>query len=147
MIQAPERELGDALRPTDAEWRLIEPLLPPHGLGRARVDDRRVLDAIFYILRTGAPWRDLPGRYGPYTTAYNRFNRWSRRGVWGQVFEALTREMPDSLHAIDSTIIKAHRAAAGAKGGSRNRPLAAPAAAARPRSTRSSTRPAGFGAS
>ena len=135
---------------SDVEWRVIQPLLPPKGRGRARVDDRRVLDAIFYILRTGAPWRDLPGRYGPYTTAYNRFNRfnrWSRRGVWGQVFEALTRELPDSLHAIDSTIIKAHRAAAGAKGGSRNRPSAAPAAVARPRSTPSSTPPAGSGAS
>jgi transposase len=132
---------------TDAEWGVVEPLLPPHGLGRARVDDRRVLDAIFYLLRTGAPWRDLPGRYGPYTTAYNRFNRWSRRGVWGRVFEALTREMPDSLHAIDSTIVKAHRAAAGAKGGSRNRPSAAHAAVALPKSTRSSTRQAGSGAS
>ena len=132
---------------TDVEWRVIEPLLPPHGLGKARVDDRRVLDAIFYILRTGAPWRDLPGRYGPYTTAYNRFNRWSRRGVWGRVFEALAGELPDSLHVIDSTIIKAHRAAAGAKGGSGGRPSDAPEAAARPRSMRSSTARAGSGAS
>lgn len=132
---------------TDAEWRVIEPLLPPQGLGRVRVDDRRVLDAIFYILRTGAPWRDLPARYGPHTTAYNRFNRWSRRGVWGRVFEALTREMPGSLHAVDSTVVKAHRAAAGAKGGSKARPLAARAAVASPRSTRSSTPPAGSDAS
>ena len=132
---------------TDAEWRVIAPLLPAQGAGRRRVDDRRVLDAIFYVLRTGAPWRDLPGRYGPYTTAYNRFNRWARRGIWGQVFAALAGEMPDSLHAIDSTIIKAHRAAAGAKGGSSTRPSAAPGAAARPRSMRSSTAPAGSGAS
>jgi transposase len=124
---------------TDAEWHLIEPLLPPHGLGKARVDDRRVLDGIFHILRTGAPWRDLPARYGPYTTIYNRFNRWAKRGVWGEVFEKLAREMPDSLYSIDSTIIKAHRAAAGAKGGSATRPSAAPVVAARPRSTRSST--------
>ena len=132
---------------TDTEWGVIEPLLPPHGMGKARVDDRRVLDAIFYILRTGAPWRDLPARYGPYTTAYNRFNRWSRKGVWGQVFEALTREMPGALHAVDSTIIKAHRAAAGAEGGSAPRRSGAPAAAARPRSTPSSTAKVGSGAS
>lgn len=132
---------------TDAEWRVIEPLSPPRGLGKARVDDRRVLDGIFYIVRTGAPWRDLPSRYGPYTTAYNRFNRWSRKGVWGQVFSALTHEMPGSLHAVDSTIVKAHRAAAGAKGGSARRPSDAPAAAARPRSTPSSTARAGSGAS
>ena len=132
---------------TDAEWRVIEPLLPAHGLGKARVDDRRVLDAIFYILRTGAPWRDLPARYGPYTTAYNRFNRWSRKGVWGQVFDALTREMPGSLHAVDSTIIKAHRAAAGAKGGSALRRSAAPGAVDRPRSMPLSMNKAGSGAS
>ncbi len=132
---------------TDAEWRVIAPLLPPHGLGKARVDDRRVLDAIFYILRTGAPWRDLPARYGPYTTAYNRFNRWSRKSVWGEVFEALTREMPGALHAVDSPIIKADRAAAGVKGGSAPRRSGAPAAAARPRSTPLSTAKAGSGAS
>ena len=132
---------------TDAEGQVRAPLLPAQGAGKVRVDDRRVLDAIFHILRTGAPWRDLPGRYGPYTTAYNRFNRWARRGVWGQVFEALAGDMPDSLHAIDSTIIKAHRAAAGAKGGSKSRPSAAPEADARPRSTRSSTAPAGSGGS
>ncbi|MCQ4163075.1 IS5 family transposase [Roseomonas sp. GC11] len=95
---------------------MIQALLPPHGLGRARVDDRRVLDALFYILRTSAPWRDLPRRYGPYTTADDHFNRWPRHGVWGTVFNALTCEIPGSLQAVDSTIIQAHRAAAGAKG-------------------------------
>jgi transposase len=59
------------------------PLLPKNRKS-ARVDDRRILNAIFYVLRTGMPWRDLPERYGPYTTAYNRFNRWSRRGIWQQ---------------------------------------------------------------
>ena len=65
---------------SEAEWRIVEPLLPPPGRGAARVDDRRVVNAIFYVLRTGSPWRDLPERYGPYTTVYNRFNRWSRKG-------------------------------------------------------------------
>ncbi len=68
---------------SDKEWRLLRPLLPnkPRGVaGVARVDDRRVLNGIFYVLRTGSPWRDLPERYGPYTTVYNRFNRWAAAG-------------------------------------------------------------------
>jgi transposase len=65
---------------SETEWRVVEPLLPPGGRGPARVDDRRVVNGIFYVLRTGSPWRDLPERYGPYTTVYNRFNRWAKRG-------------------------------------------------------------------
>src|SRR3972149_8920279 len=61
---------------SDEEWALLEPLLPKSRKS-ARVDDRKIMNAIFYVLRTGMPWRDLPARYGPYTTAYNRFNRWS----------------------------------------------------------------------
>ena len=60
---------------SDEEWALLEPLLPKSRKS-ARVDDRKIVNAIFYVLRTGMPWRDLPARYGPYTTAYNRFNRW-----------------------------------------------------------------------
>lgn len=63
---------------SEGEWRLIAPLLPSKPRGVARVDDRRIINAIFYVLRTGSPWRDLPERYGPYTTAYNRYNRWAR---------------------------------------------------------------------
>src|SRR5580704_8751938 len=101
---------------TDEEWAELEPLMPLKRKS-ARVDDRRVLNAIFYVLRTGIPWRDLPERYGPYTTAYNRFNRWSRRGIWKRMFDTLAAKSHDSLHLIDSTIIKAHRSASGAKGG------------------------------
>lgn len=64
---------------TEEEWRIIEPLLPPTRQGGERRDDRQVLDGIFYVLRTGIPWDDLPARYGPHTTAYNRFNRWARQ--------------------------------------------------------------------
>jgi len=71
---------------TDEEWALLEPPMPERRKS-ARVDDRKVWNAIFYVLRTGMPWRDLPERYGPYTTAYNRFNRWSRRGIWKQIFD------------------------------------------------------------
>jgi transposase len=76
---------------SEAEWRLIAPLLPNKPRGVARVDDRRVVNGIFCVLRTGSPWRDLPERYGPYTTVYNRFNRWARKGVWLRVFETWRR--------------------------------------------------------
>jgi len=72
---------------TDREWALIAPLLPNKPRGVARADDRRVLNGIFYILRTGSPWRDLPERYGPYTTSYNRYNRWAKAGVWLRIIE------------------------------------------------------------
>ena len=76
---------------------IIAPLLPKKSRGLARKDDRKVLNGIFYILRTGAPWRDLPERYGPHTTIYNRYVRWSRRGVWKSIFDALAEEDEDSL--------------------------------------------------
>ena len=76
---------------SDEKWALLEPLLP--GRKSARVDDLKIVNAIFYVLRTGMPWRDLPVRYGPYTTAYNRFNRWSRHGIWKLVFDQLASQM------------------------------------------------------
>ncbi|MGO8865951.1 MAG: IS5 family transposase [Alphaproteobacteria bacterium] len=100
---------------SDEEWALLEPLMP-QSRKSARRDDRKIMNAIFYVLRTGMPWRDLPERYGPYTTAYNRFNRWSRRGIWRRIFDKLASKSRDSLYLIDSTIVKAHRAASGAKG-------------------------------
>jgi len=75
-----------------------------------------VLNGIFYILRTGTPWRDPPERYGPRTTIYNRYVRWGRRGVWKGIFDALAKKAEDSLLFIDTCIVKAQRAAAGSKG-------------------------------
>jgi len=123
---------------SDEEWTLIEPHLPKGGRGPKRVDDRRVLNGIFYILRTGVPWRDLPERYGPRTTVYNRYARWARRGIWKSIFDALADKNKDSLFFIDSSLVKAHRAASGAKGGSWRRISDAHAAAARARFTPSS---------
>jgi transposase len=104
---------------SDEEWVQLEPLLPKSRKS-VRVDDRKIVNAIFYVLRTGMPWRDLPARYGPYTTAYNRFNRGSRRGIWKLVFEKLASKSRDSLYLIDSTVVKAHRAASGGKGGEKS---------------------------
>ena len=110
---------------SDAEWRIIEPLLPNKPRGMARVDDRRVLNGIFYILRTGSPWRDLPDRYGPYTTVYNRFSRWAKVGVWVNIFNALADQSPESMVFIDSSIIRAHQHSAGGKKGARITPSVA----------------------
>jgi len=123
---------------SDEEWALLEPLMP-RSRKSARADDRKVMNAIFYVLRTGMPWRDLPDRYGPYTTAYNRFNRWSRRGIWKKIFDRLASKSRDSLYLIDSTIVKAHRAASGAKGGRKIRRSASAAGGGARKSTPSST--------
>jgi len=109
---------------SETEWRLIEPLLPNKPRGVARVDDRRVVNGIFYVLRTGSPWRDLPERYGPYTTIYNRYNRWAKAGVWLRIFETLAARSPRSMQLIDFSIIRAHQHAAGGKKGVRITPLA-----------------------
>jgi len=127
---------------TDEEWALLEPLLPS-ARKSARQDDRRVLNGIFYILRTGAPWRDLPERYGPHTTIYNRFNRWSRRGIFKRMFDQLAAKSRDSLHLIDSSFVKAHRASSGAKGGRKIRQSASAAAGAAQKSTPASMARAG----
>jgi transposase len=121
---------------SDAEWKRLEPLLPRGRRGAHRVDDRRVISGIVHMLRSGARWRDCPPEYGPYTTIYNRFNRWSRQGLWFEMFEALTGStgIIGSV-AIDSSHIKAHRSAAGGKGGLSGKPSAARAAGARRKST------------
>ena len=106
---------------SDDEWSRIEGYLPRGRRGAQRVDDRRVISGIIHMLKTGARWRDCPPEYGPYTTIYNRFNRWSKQGVWEDIFYALTgKSVVVSTTAVDSTHIKAHRSAAGAKGGISN---------------------------
>ena len=121
---------------SDVEWRRIEPLLPRGRRGAHRVDDRRVISGIVHMLRCGARWRDCPEVYGPYTTIYNRFNRWSRQGIWTDIFYALTGSTGIYGSAsVDSTYIKAHRSAAGAKGGRSTTPSVARVAGKPPRST------------
>jgi len=121
----------------DRAWSKIEPLLPRGRRGAHRVDDRRVISGIIHMLKTGARWRDCPTAYGPYTTIYNRYHRWSQQGVWFAIFEALTGQSGiwGGAGAIDATHIKAHRSAAGAKGGTSSRRSAGPAAGAPPKST------------
>lgn len=125
---------------SDEQWAVIEPCLPKNQPGARRVDDRRVLSGIIHVLKSGCRWRDCPALYGPYTTVYNRWNRWSRRKVWRNLFEALRSISPDDdFHAIDSTTAKAHRAAAGGKGGRRRRRSGGPVGAEARKTTRSAT--------
>ena len=107
---------------TDFEWSIIEPLLPNKPRGVPRADDRKVLNGIYWRLRTGSPWADIPERYGPYTTCYNRFVRWRKLGVWDRIFEAITKAYEGDLHSIDSSSIKVHQHAANTKRGLRKPP-------------------------
>lgn len=110
---------------SDASWAVIEPHLPTGQPGKPRVDDRRVISGILHVLKTGCRWRDVPAAYGPPTTIYNRYHRWSQRGIWHRLFEkaAAAGPIPDEL-SIDSTHVKAHRSAQGSKGGRGRKRLA-----------------------
>lgn len=126
---------------SDADWDRIKDLLPgrPGQTGWVAADNRKFLDAVLWIARTGAPWRDLPDRLGNWNSAWRRFDRWSRKGTWKLVFEAL--QDPDlEWLVLDSTVIRAHPCAAGAQKKSmapaarKTRPWAAVAADSGPRS-------------
>ena len=121
---------------SDRAWSAIEPLLPTNQPGARRVDDRRVISGIIHVLQSGCRWIDCPAEYGPATTIYNRFNRWSHRGLWTRIFAALAAraELPEEL-SIDSTAVRAHRSAHGGKGGRKFRPSGARVAGRPPKST------------
>ncbi|WPP02774.1 IS5 family transposase (plasmid) [Methylocella tundrae] len=97
---------------TDFEWSVIEPLLLNKPRGVPRVDDRRVLNGIFWRLRTGAPWADIPRRYGPHTTCVNRFNRWRKAGVWDRILKGVSKAYDGDIQMIDSSSIRVHQHAA-----------------------------------
>jgi transposase len=118
-----------------AQWAVISALLPRNQCGARRVDDYRVLSGIVHVLKSGCRWQDTPEVYGPSTTVYNRYRRWSIKGIWLKMFEALVEFDAGTFQAIDSTSAKAHRCAAGGKGGPKPRPSAVPAVAAPPKST------------
>jgi transposase len=121
---------------TDEQWSRLAPLLPNDTRGVPRVDDRRVISGIVHVLKSGGRWADAPTAYGPRKTLYNRFVRWAAKGVWLDIFHALAASGgPPAEVLLDSTHAKAHRCAAGGKGGSRARRSGAHAAAAPRRST------------
>jgi transposase len=108
---------------TDEQWERLKPLLPAQKpkTGRPNLDHRQIINGILWILRTGAPWRDLPDRYGNWKTVSSRFYRWSKLGIWEQISVALQHEndakglVDWEVHYMDSTIVRAHQHAAGAK--------------------------------
>ena len=94
---------------SDGEWSVIDAMLPNKPRGVPRVDDRRVLNGIFWILRSGAPWRDLPAIYGPRTTCYNRFVRWRRAGIWESIMKALAARHDAPVQMIDTSMVRVHQ--------------------------------------
>ena len=97
---------------SDFEWAAIKPFLPNKSRGVRRVNDRRVLNGIFWVLRSGAPWRDLPVCYGPRTTCYNRFVRWRKAGVWDRIMDSLAAAHDAAVQMIDTSIVRVHQHAA-----------------------------------
>ncbi len=115
----------------DAAWEKVAPLLPgkPTDPGATGKDNRLFLEAVLWRVRTGVPWRDLPGAFGKWNSVFQRFRRWARAGVFERLFERLSGE-PDFEYAlVDGTIVTAHQKASGAKGGLEPRPSGARVAA------------------
>ncbi len=128
---------------SEDQFERLEPILPTDTRGVARVDDRRVISGIVQVLMSGCRWKDAPACYGSHKTLYNRFVRWRDKGVWEKAFTALAASGgPPAEVLLDSTHVKAHRSAAGGKGGRAAKRSASAAAGATPRSTRFSD---GFG--
>ena len=129
---------------TNTLWERLQPLLPPQKpkTGRPSVAHRRILNGMLWMLRTGAPWRDLPERYGPWRTVASRLYRWQRAGIWSQLFAAghaqadAAGQLNGDVHDIDGTMIRAHQHAAGAQQGTpRPKPSAGAGAGSAPKST------------
>jgi transposase len=135
---------------SDGEWARLEPLLPPRSrTGRPPKSHRLILDALLWLGRTGAPWRDPPERFGPWRSVATRFYRWTRSGLWERVLDELRRSADAKggidwgVHMVDGTSVRAHRCAAGGKGGGSARRWAARAAASAASCTSGATGEAG----
>jgi transposase len=116
---------------TDAQWAKMEPhcLGKKSDPGRSGADNRRFIEAVLWVARTGSPWRDLPAEFGPWNTVFKRYRDWVKADVFKRLFDAAS-EQPDMEYAmVDATIVKVHRHGQGAKGGLRARPSANPRAA------------------
>jgi transposase len=127
----------------DEEWALIGALLPAERgrWARPAQDNRRFLNGMLYVLRVGCPWRDMHERYGKWNSVYVRFRRWAEQGVWDALLETLVELglTDDWQHMIDSTTVRGHSQAAGAKGGLIRRALVEAAVALRAKSTPAQT--------
>jgi putative transposase len=115
---------------SDAQWQRIEALLPGKrgDPGRSGADNRLFVNAVLWVLRSGAPWPDLPERYGKWKSVHTRFSRWAKSGVWERVFEVLTADRSNEYRMLDTTLVRAHQQAASGKGGTAIRLWGAPEA-------------------
>ena len=104
---------------SEEQWERIAPLLPGKkgDPGRSGDDNRMFVEGVLWIVRTGAPWRDLPDAFGDWNSVFRRFSRWSVKGVWRRIFEAMSDDPDFEYLIVDSTIVRAHQHAAGAKKG------------------------------
>lgn len=118
---------------SDRQWSALEPLIPMNRRGVKPRRNREVISGIVHVLKVGCRWRDCPEVYGPYTTIYNRFHRWSQAGIWQTMLEQLVDAGSTGSQSIDSTSSKAHRCSAGGKGGPGNRRSDAAEADGRPK--------------
>jgi transposase len=135
--------MGQRYELTDEQWERLEPLMPPKApTGRPATDHRQIINGILWIVRTGAPWRDLPERYGPWPTVAGRFYHWRQLGLWDRLLAQVQQQADAAgridwrIHYVDGTVVRAHQHAAGAKGGIPLQKRSATAgAASRPRCT------------
>jgi transposase len=104
---------------TDAQWRRVQRVLPKQKAGpEALLGDRLFIEAVLFRARTGLPWRDLPERFGPWKSVYNRFSNWARKGHWATIFRELQLEVDETGSILDGSVVRAHQDASGGKGGS-----------------------------
>src|ERR1700742_4876215 len=118
---------------TDAQWRRLQRVLPRQRAGPEAIRGNRLfIEAVLYRAKTGCPWRDLPERFGPWKSVYNRFNNWAKKGHWEAIFKALQLEVDEVGSIVDGSVGRAPQDASGGKGGSKAMPSAVLAAVSRP---------------
>jgi len=104
---------------TEEQWRRLQEVLPEQKTGRAAtLGDRLFIEAVLFRAKTGMPWRDLPERFGPWKSVYNRFNNWAKKGHWATIFKELQLEVDEVGSIVDGSVVRAHQDASGGKGGS-----------------------------
>jgi len=129
---------------TEAQWARLRPLLPQQKTGpKALRGDRLFIEAVIFRAKTGLQWRDLPERFGPWKSVYNRFSNWARKGHWATIFRELQLEVDETGSIVDGSVVRAHQDASGGKGGSDAMLWAVLEEVFRPSSTPSSTRKRG----
>ena len=129
---------------TDEQWRRLQEVLPEQKTGpAATLGDRLFIEAVLFRAKTGMPWRDLPERFGPWKSVYNRFNNWAKKGHWATIFKELQLEVDEVGSIVDGSVVRAHQDASGGKGGSDAMLWAVLEEVFQPSSTPSSTPKAG----